>query len=1243
MSPASFLETIFFECLQRDTPAERAAYLERVCAGEADLLRRVQKMLEAQGNGFLEQSAYVADVGAGTPAFGDRPGDCIGAYRLEDQIGEGGMGTVWRAEQVEPVRRQVALKLVKAGLDSRQVIARFEAERQALALMDHPNIARVLDGGTDGAGRPYFVMDLLSGVPITRYCDEHRLTIRQRLELFIPVCEAIQHAHQNGVIHRDIKPSNVLVTVADGRPIPKVIDFGIAKAIARGSIDNAAVTQPGGLLGTLEYMSPEQAAGSRGGVDTRSDIYSLGALLYELLTSTTPLSRQEFDRASYGDILRAIADVETEKPSTRLMSIAANATIAAQRCTTTTGLRSVVRGELDWIVMKALDRDRERRYATAAAFAQDVERFLGDEAVSACPPSTLYLLRKFVRRHRAGLAAAGVLLAAAALAIGGIGWAVRDRAARSADADREQADRQSRVSAFVHDLIAAANRQMAAQAWPQALATVRRAEAAATSGEADAALTARVRGLLRSLEFVEGLERIRSVLATWRVAGGIDSAAAVRDYDRAFRDYGIDMGAATVETTIERLRAVPELVVPIVAGLDEWAHHHQLDRRQDRSNWQRLVAIADAIDPQPMGRLIRSVWEKREAAAAAELERLAEAIDLREQPPSTLCRLARSLQQSDRRAAALRLLRGAQQVHAGDFWLNFELGWALSKAKDQEGALRFWTAAVAVRPESAIAQCNIGYVFLQRYDADAACPYFRRAIELDPDLALPHINLGSALLKQNKPEEALASVRKAIELAPNVAMAWVGLGSVLLEMKQLNEAVDAFQRAIVNDPRSVQGYVGLCEARLGQGRASEALEASRQAISCDSECAGAYVGLGNALVAQGGASESAQAFRKAIELEPGNAVAHGNLGSSLLAANDPALVEEAVAMCRQAVALDPNYALGHVCLGNALLRQQQPDAAMAAYRKALEVHPDDPRAYHGIALVHNERQEWPESASVMRKLVAIDPGNARVRHNLALVLTKLGRLDEAAVEYRRAAEIEPGDAGRFVALGRSLRDLEHFDEAIAAYRKAIELDPKDAKSYCLLGDVLHLIRQDDQAVLTYRGAIAVDPKFREAFLGLGTALRRQGRYAEAIAALEANVQLGPPSAGAYGALALLLAQCPDATLRDGARAVELATRAVDLEPENGRHNRVLGVAYYRVGDWWGALEELRLATELEPNGSDFDGFFAAMAHWQRGKTEAAKESFKRAAEGMERRRAGDDDLRRLRAEAARLLGIEAPR
>src|SRR3989440_8716293 len=401
-------QSIFIEALEKEDPAERAAFLDRTCAADLALRQRVERLLQRheQPGSFLESPAPNLVATVGEPVR-ERPGTVIGPYKLLQVIGEGGMGTVFMAEQQQPVRRKVALKVIKPGMDTRQVIARFEAERQALAMMDHLNIARVLDVGATDSGRPYFVMELVHGVPITKYCDDNQLTPRQRLELFVPVCQAIQHAHQKGIIHRDIKPSNILVTLYDGKPVPKVIDFGVAKATEQPLTERTLFTQYGTMVGTLEYMSPEQAEMSALGVDTRSDIYSLGVLLYELLTGSTPLSHKRVREAAYAEILRMIKEEEPPRPSTRLSDLGEElASISAQRHMEPAKLSKLVKGELDWIVMKTLEKDRNRRYGTANGFAADVQRYLNDETVLACPPSTGDRLKEFLRRNKAALTTA---------------------------------------------------------------------------------------------------------------------------------------------------------------------------------------------------------------------------------------------------------------------------------------------------------------------------------------------------------------------------------------------------------------------------------------------------------------------------------------------------------------------------------------------------------------------------------------------------------------------------------------------------------------------------------------------------------------------------------------------------------------------------------------------------------------------------------------------------------------------
>jgi WD40 repeat protein/serine/threonine protein kinase len=449
-------EDIFHQALARDLPQERAAYLEQACAGDPALRASVEALLRAHvgASGFLDEPVPDLAVTIDEP-IPERAGTVVGPYKLLEPIGEGGFGVVYMAEQTRPVRRKVALKVLKPGMDTRQVVARFEAERQALALMDHPNIARVFDGGTTDSGRPYFVMELVKGVPITEFCDQNRLTPRQRLELFVSVCQAVQHAHQKGIIHRDLKPPNVLVTVHDTTPVVKVIDFGIAKALGQELTDKTLYTGFAQLIGTPLYMSPEQAGQSGLDIDTRSDIYALGVLLYELLTGTTPFDQERLRTVSYEEMRRIIREEEPARPSVRVSGLGqAGARVFAERQSDPRRLRQLFRGELDWIVMRCLDKDRNRRYETASALARDIERYLADEPVSACPPSAWYRFRKLARRHRRALVPAAVIALAALIGVGALAvstarvWQANQDVWQANTGLREALDRERREAYF---------------------------------------------------------------------------------------------------------------------------------------------------------------------------------------------------------------------------------------------------------------------------------------------------------------------------------------------------------------------------------------------------------------------------------------------------------------------------------------------------------------------------------------------------------------------------------------------------------------------------------------------------------------------------------------------------------------------------------------------------------------------------------------------------------------------------
>jgi serine/threonine protein kinase len=599
---------IFNEALDLDSPEALAAYLDRACGGDPDLRARVVTLLAAHGraSGFLESPAVMptADLDPQGPVEG--VGTVIGPYTLMEPLGEGGMGVVYVAEQTQPVRRKVALKVIKPGMDSRQVVARFEAERQALALMDHPNIAKVHDAGTTPGGRPYFVMELVRGLPVTDYCDRERLPVRERLELFVLVCRAVQHAHQKGVIHRDLKPTNILVTLHDGVPVPKVIDFGVAKATGQALTDKTVCTAFAQLVGTPLYMSPEQAELSGLDIDTRSDIYSLGVLLYELLTGTTPFDPETLKRAAFDEMRRIIREQEPQRPSLRLSSLGHTlTTLSARRGVDPRRLNREVRGELDWIAMKALEKDRRRRYETANDLAADVTRHLNNQPVEACPPSRLYHLQKFLRRHRSRFAAVGLIgVLGLSLAIA-VGWQAVERAARRAE-----------TASAVTRAIDAAERAMRLAKWPDASAAVSQAEALLDPG-GSAALRRRCRTLREDLAMVSRLDEIRQEMSAVK-DDRFDIGLANRLYGEAFRDYGIDVESLSPDVVASKTPAGP-VREELIAALDNWMQIRRGMHKKDDSDWKRLLAAARAADTDSWRNRVREAWLKGDQKALGDL------------------------------------------------------------------------------------------------------------------------------------------------------------------------------------------------------------------------------------------------------------------------------------------------------------------------------------------------------------------------------------------------------------------------------------------------------------------------------------------------------------------------------------------------------------------------------------------------------------------------------------------------
>ncbi|MFI5456727.1 MAG: tetratricopeptide repeat protein [Isosphaerales bacterium] len=809
-------------------PDQWDSHLAEACGEDDELRGRVRDLLHAnaEAGSFLESPASGPGTTVDQP-IREGPGTAVGPYKLLQQIGEGGMGTVFMAEQDKPVRRKVALKVIKAGMDSRQVIARFEAERQALAMMDHINIARVHDAGTTDTGQPFFVMELVHGVPITKYCDDNHLTPRERLELFVPVCQAIQHAHQKGIIHRDVKPSNVMVTLYDGRPVPKVIDFGVAKATEQPLTERTLFTQYGTMIGTLEYMSPEQAQMSALGVDTRSDIYSLGVLLYELLAGSTPLSHKRIKEAAYGEILRMIKEEEPPKPSTRLSdSGEALASISAQRHMEPAKLAKLVRGELDWIVMKCLEKDRNRRYETANGFAADVQRYLNDEPVLACPPSAGYRFRKFARRNKRALVTALllglVLLAAVGTVAGSIGWVARDRAVR-----------QLTMEAGVNLALNEAERFRGGGNYPEALSAAKRADVLLADDAASQGLQERVRHVRKDLEMILRLEGILFDLTSLKQNPlWFDFVKLDSEYAQAFRDYGIDVEALEPAKAGELIRDRP-IRLQLALALDAWAEARRytlaapVPAPPQGKSWEQLLAAASAADPDPWRVRMRGVLQKRNREALVEV---AAAGPLHDVPALTLGLLARALSDHGAHEQAETLLRRAQRRHPTSFWLNYDLAKTLLRQEPprRDQAIRFLSVALALRPNSPAVYAMLCRTLGDMGAWEEAAALCQEAVRVNADSAVLHLFYGNALGYQGKEQQAIPEYRKAIALQPDYAEAHSSLGTALAKTGRLDEAIVAHQEAIrlkgPDHPDTLNMLANLANTYGDLGRHSDALK-----------------------------------------------------------------------------------------------------------------------------------------------------------------------------------------------------------------------------------------------------------------------------------------------------------------------------------------------------------------------------------------------------------------------------------
>jgi tetratricopeptide (TPR) repeat protein/serine/threonine protein kinase len=1193
---------IFLAALER-APDHWPAFVDEACGNNADLRTRVHQLLRAhQAMGSIHGGGADAPAATVDPPAGERPGTRVGPYKLLEAIGEGGMGAVWMAQQSEPVKRRVAVKLIKAGMDSRQVVARFEAERQALALMDHPNIAKVHDAGTAAYGRPFFVMELVKGVPLTTYCDEHKLTPRQRLELFVPVCHAIQHAHHKGVIHRDLKPSNVLVARYDDRPVVKVIDFGVAKAIGQQLTEQTLHTGFGAVVGTVEYMSPEQATFNALDIDTRSDVYALGVLLYELLTGTTPLEHRRVQQAGLLEALRLVREEEAPTLSSRLATTAELPAIAANRGLEPAKLTRLLRGELDWIVLRALEKDRNRRYETANSFAMDVQRYLADEPVQACPPSAGYRLRKFMRRNKRALAMAVVIGLAGLLVAGTLGWALRDREARQREAAKQEAARQEKLDEDVVRALEEAEKSYKRDKLPEARAAVHRAGQLLAAGKGNAGLQRRADQWQADLETVARLEEIR--LEHW---AGTNERADLEATDRAYheelRAFGLDVGELDADEAAGRVRATA-IRDRLVAALDDWVW---VKRKLHLPGREQLLTMLQRADDDPWRDRFCQAFERGDHQA---LESLARNQQAPAQSPAMVVLLGTGLRWAGKAGLAVEVLWQAQRRHPDDFWINTSLAHALIElnAGRADEAAGFYRVAVAQRPQSPGVHLSLGVALdLQgkRLQTEAAEAEFREALRLRPGWAMAHYDLGTALLHQRKWPEAETHLREAVRLQPEYAQAHANLGNSLENQGKLAQAEAQYREALRLRPDDPAYAPMLGQFLSQQNKRAEAEAVYREALGRNPGFTKARLRLGYVLMMQGKRTEAEKQYREASERDPKESSGHIGLGNAL---SQQAKWAEAEAAYRNAVRFQPEDGEARARLGLFLAGRGRLAEAEAEYREAARLKPQEAAYHNWFGDVLQQQNKLAEAEFEFRQALRVDERFYNARASLAAVLVQQGKIQEAEAEHRKLVGLvgpKMTEAALHYSFANILCARGKFADALAYYRRAVELDPDDAAGYYHFGNGLRLLGKEAEAEVQYREAIRLQPKDTAARYGLASILSQRGKLAAAEDEYREVLRLKPDVAGhsLLGTVLLDQGRLPE--------AIAAFREALRINPDWLPALSGLCYAYGRSAQWDQAAAVCARAVELDP-GNHWYWYQHAVLRLQVGD----REGYRRACREM---------------------------
>jgi eukaryotic-like serine/threonine-protein kinase len=1258
--------------------------------------------LEQSGSGAVKRTIRVE------PNDGEEPTEKIDRYKILQKLGEGGCGVVYMAEQTEPVRRKVALKVIKLGMDTKQVIARFEAERQALALMDHPNIAKVLDAGATATGRPYFVMELVKGIRITDYCDQNHLSTTERLGLFTQICQAIQHAHQKGIIHRDIKPSNILVTLHDGKPVPKVIDFGIAKATEQPLTEKTVFTAFGQFMGTPAYMSPEQAELSGLDIDTRSDIYALGVLLYELLTGKTPFDAKDLLQAGLDEMRRRIREEEPMRPSTRLSTMVdADLTeVAEQRRSEPGKLTRFIRGDLDWIVMKCLEKDRTRRYETANGLATDIRRHLENEPVLACPPSTAYRFQKMVRRNKVMVSATAVVFVVLLLGVVvSTSQAIRATSAKAqALAEKRRADdeaaKQEAVNRFLNEMLASADPDHLSandQTKGRNITIVEVLDEAARQLDAGSlkerpAIEAAIRQTLGrtylNLDHPESAEThlLRALKLNQQIYGELSDNTIESLTDMSFL-------RGRQNHTLQSEKLMREII----------AKEQQLHGKEHPHVALALIRLADILVAQCKGgsemgtdvnmkKIVEAEASYREAMAMQRRLLPRESLDL-SYSLTGLANLMVTFLLNDVEAEPL--LREALQIqttvlgpkHLATVSTMLTLAQLLNRKQQYGDAQRLCEQAVKIQREllgpthvsMADSLCALGDVLLHQQklpESEAvlreALPIIRRAYPGSLNVAFWLNVLAGNLVAQKRFSEAEVMLREELQIWETYRYGGVGCETYWIDLDTLINVLKSDGR-----PADVEA---LCR---------DVLDRQRQALGDQHVVVPAMLcRLGDFQASRNKTNEAAKLFQQALDLIPKlsdaghNRVAMLSLAGSLRSRGRSANAEklyEVLISAENQKPESPNYFLGALLqdYGDLLWNEGKPAAAVEQYLRSLPIRriiQNDGVAWTlsalGGALLQCSRPKEAElylreSLDSYRKLHQQDNlyGTAWPTRCLADALYQQNRLPEAEQAYRDALSLYVkcngvGDSGfpevvqplvEILTSENRLADAESILNGVLTTERQL-YGQKNIKGIPTLLELVVCVNSQskpDKATESRREvAEIITNSAAEDLLGLPpeviSLMIDAGLKPEATDVCNKILTLPQTNASWLNSASWTLVIAEKPTARDAALAVKLAQSAVGLDPKKRNFRNTLGAAFYRAGDWRGAVTELERAETLNnDNQRKLEHFFLAMAYHRLGETEVARRHYSQAVSWMADLPTPDKEALRLRSEAVAVLEVKA--